>query len=158
MRRLGLVLMVGSVVTVCACASGQSGSTPGPVSRSPFDLPTEDGQIGVFMRGCLSPDSGLAEGTSTATALDPARVTAVIRCEPDPTQQAVVVSQAEGDSRPLLASFAAGPTTSPVGKTITYRVYLDNDTVETLTWGEAPPEAVAAAKFAVIGITPPGSL
>jgi hypothetical protein len=57
-----------------------------------------------------------------------------------------------------VASFASGPKTSPVGKTITYRVYLDNDTVETITWGEAPPAAVAAAKFAVIGTTPPGSL
>jgi hypothetical protein len=110
------------------------------------------------MRGCLSPDTGLVQGSSAAIALDPTRVTALIRCEPDPTQQAVVVSQAEGDLRPLVASFASGPKTSPVGKAITYRVYLDNDTVETLTWGEAPPAAVAAAKFAVIGTTPPGSL
>jgi hypothetical protein len=158
MRRRGLALVLGCVVTLCACASGQSGATPGPVGRSPVELPTEDGQVGVFMRGCLSPDSGLARGAGTAAVLDPARVTAVIQCTPDTTRQAVVVSRAEGDPRPLVTSLASTPTTVPGGKTVTYRVYLDDDTVETFTWGDAPASAVAAARFAVIGTTPPGSL
>jgi hypothetical protein len=82
----------------------------------------------------------------------------VIRREPVVAQRAVAVSQAQRDWRPLLAWLAAGPVTPATGKVTTYLVHLDDDTVETLTWGEAPTPTVAQARLVALGTTPPGSL
>jgi len=154
-------LRIGVVILSACLASACGGiASPGPVSHSPFDLPTATGSMGTYLRDCLSPNSGLVLGSDAPVSIDSANVSAIVRCEPDADHNAVRVSEAKGDLGPLLRALATRPSasSSSTGKETVFIVYKQDDTTNFVTATGIPQSAVDTAKFQLIGTTPSGSL
>ena len=153
--RLALVLMAACLASACGGIA-----SPGPVDHSPFDLPSATWSIGVYLRNCLAPSTGLALGSGAPVRIDSANVKVIVRCEPDSDHNAVRVSEATGDVGPLLDALATRPAVTPssTGKQTIFIVFNQDDTTNFVTATGVPAAAVSAAKFQVIGTTPSGSL
>ena len=149
-----------AIVPACLVSACYGGATPGPVSHSPYDLPTETGSAGLYLRNCLDPNTGLITGSDAPTRIDSADILVIIRCEPDAGHDAVRVSQATGDVRWLIDTLAKRPTasSSSTGKQTVFVIFKRDDTKSYLTATGVPISAIDAAKFQVVGTTPSGSL
>jgi hypothetical protein len=152
------------VVVVVACAfmtaACGSASSPGQVSHPPFDLPSETGATGVYLRDCLAPGTGLVTGTDEPRRIASGNVAVIIRCEPDPGHDAVRVSTATGDPAALLSAMTSRPSASSTGggKATVFVVLMNDSNRVILTATGIPASAVDDAKFQFIGTTPSGSL
>lgn len=156
-RTLSPALLALSTCLVSACAGDVA---PGPVDHSPFDLPSETGTVGLYLRNCLAPSTGLVTGSDAPARIDGAGVLTIIECAPDTGREAVRVSRATGDVRPLLAALASRPPAfaTSTGKKTVLVIFTQGDQKAYVTVSGVPAAALDAATFVLVGTTPSGSL
>lgn len=138
------------LVAACSASSGAGQAVPLP---TPTDTTTQ-----TYLRACLSPD-GMVRGFLAAD-VDPSTVTAVLRCTPDLQRRAVRVEVARGDAGQLVSSLRSGDDTATGAPRRTTYVIVGRDGSTHAVTPSAPAAAAAltAARFAVVGTTPIGSL